>query len=152
MEPNHRHKACELGYDVIQADPSHAEGQFLQFLYKRMSQNPGLYTHIVGMGCSRRHCCECDSALKLCLGKNYSYVTAAAQQQQVGSSPSEEGFAINIICKVLYKDEAADSLGRPFQHFHTPPGLHRLIEKKLDTEVEIYKDGQSKTRQVRKKQ
>jgi len=35
MSPNMRKKAHELGYDVIQAKQSHAEGQFLQFLLHR---------------------------------------------------------------------------------------------------------------------
>lgn len=44
-----RTKARELGYDIIQAGKSHAEGQFLQFLHSRDQKRPGLYTHIVAM-------------------------------------------------------------------------------------------------------
>ena len=44
MSPAMRTKAHELGYDVIQAEQSHAEGQFLQFLLHRHRKRPGLYT------------------------------------------------------------------------------------------------------------
>jgi hypothetical protein len=77
-----RSKAQELGYDIIQAEQSHAEGQFLQFLYKRNNARPGHYTHIVGMGCSKKHCIECDALLRLFLGPNYHDITASVNHKQ----------------------------------------------------------------------
>lgn len=82
MKPSMREKAEELGYDVIKAEQSHAEGQFLQFLlhrsnYPKNSSNARYYTHIVGMGCSRSHCAECDTLLSLLLGNNYHEVTSS---------------------------------------------------------------------------
>ena len=88
MSPAMRAKAHELGYDVIQAEQSHAEGQFLQCLLHRHRKRPGLYTHIMGMGCSRCYCVECDHILKACLGGNYYAVTASVydkkKDQRVG--------------------------------------------------------------------
>jgi hypothetical protein len=73
MGPNMFRTAENLGYDVIQAEQSHAEGQFLQFLRKRR----GHYTHIMGMGCSKKHCAECDCLMSFLLGEGYSTFTAA---------------------------------------------------------------------------
>jgi hypothetical protein len=72
-----RARARDLGYDIINSDRAHAEGQFLQFLYDRSMRRPGLYTHILGMGCNRLHCIECDCLLRLILGKNYRGFTTA---------------------------------------------------------------------------
>ena len=72
-----REKAEELGYDIINAEQAHAEGEFMQFLLKREQNDPGRYTHILGMGCSRLHCAECDPLLNQLLGKGYSEFTAA---------------------------------------------------------------------------
>ena len=72
-----REKAEELGYDIINAEQAHAAGEFMQFLLGRKQESPGRYTHILGMGCSRPHCAECDSLLKLFLGQEYNKFTAA---------------------------------------------------------------------------
>ena len=64
--PAAREKAYKLGYHVIRAQQSHAEGQLLQFLSKRAD----VYTHLVAMGCDKDHCIECDWMMKnhLCPG------------------------------------------------------------------------------------
>lgn len=77
MSPAMRTKAHELGYDVIQTQQSHAEGQLIQFLLDRHQRRPGWYTHIMGMGCSRCHCVECNALLELFLGKDYDKFTAS---------------------------------------------------------------------------
>ena len=82
MSPTMRTKAHESGYDVIQTERSHAEGQFMQFLLYRHKQRPGLYTHIMGMGCSRPHCSKCDHIFKTLLGGNYYEVTAAVYEKR----------------------------------------------------------------------
>jgi hypothetical protein len=79
MGPKLREKAQELGYEVIKAAQSHAEGQFIQFLRKRNKGNEQVYTHIIAMGCSRPHCKECDLVLRLLLGERYHQTTAAAK-------------------------------------------------------------------------
>ncbi len=81
MSPVMRTKARELGYDVIQTDRSHAEGQFMQFLLYRHKQRPGLYTHIMGMGCSRPHCSKCDHIFKTLLGSKYHEFTASVYEK-----------------------------------------------------------------------
>jgi hypothetical protein len=83
MSPAMRTKAHESGYDVIQVEQSHAEGQFLQFLLHRHKKRPGLYTHIMGMGCSRRHCAECNHILKRVLGSNYHAFTASVYDKKM---------------------------------------------------------------------
>ncbi|MEO1301304.1 MAG: hypothetical protein AAFU83_03635 [Bacteroidota bacterium] len=75
LEKKARAKACELGYDVIKAEHSHAEIQFIQFLNARNQVHPGLYTHLLCMGCSRPHCKECNTLLKLFLGPSYLELT-----------------------------------------------------------------------------
>ncbi len=77
LPPAMRQKAHALGYDVIQAEQSHAEGQLIQFLLRRNEKRPGWYTHILGMGCSRQHCIECDSLFKAFLGSTYTEFTTA---------------------------------------------------------------------------
>ena len=83
MAPKMFAEAVKRGYDPIDSEQAHAEGEFLQFLFNRViSREPGSappYTHIMGMGCSRQHCGECDSVLKHLLGEQYYEVTAAAE-------------------------------------------------------------------------
>jgi hypothetical protein len=86
MPPDMRKKAVELGYDVIKADQSHAEGQFVQFLCDRECRHKGLYTHIVGMGCDRQHCDQCDCLLRLVLGTDY-YAVTAVNTAPIGHKP-----------------------------------------------------------------
>lgn len=76
-----RNKAEELGYDVIKAGQTHAEGQFLQFLLARATKL-NHYTHIVGMGCSKKHCAECDALMCLLLGNNYYAVTSSVNHDK----------------------------------------------------------------------
>lgn len=77
MLPKVREKAYMLGYDVIQVEQSHAEGQFVQFLLRRHQVRPGWYTHIMGLGCSRRLCVECNHLLKMFLGDHYHPLVAS---------------------------------------------------------------------------
>ena len=72
--------AHEKHYHVIQAERAHAEGQFLQYLF----QNANEYTHIVGIGCSRAYCTECDCLLKLLLDPNWKYIATAAKTEALG--------------------------------------------------------------------
>lgn len=112
MPPDLRRKAeYELGYHVARAGQAHAEGEFLQFLWKRRKQTPPLYTHIVAMGCSRPHCAECDVLLQLVLGKGYTAISAAMDDNN----------------KVVEGASAVAS-DRKYQNYYIPQGLQSLIE------------------------
>ena len=69
-------KATQLGYDVVVAEATHAEGQFLQFLHKRKTQGQQ-YTHIMGMGCSRMNCSKCAQYLGILVHPNYLKINGA---------------------------------------------------------------------------
>jgi hypothetical protein len=77
LKKNMRDRAYHLNYEVIQANQSHSEIQFVQFLYKRHKIRPGFYTHILGMGCSKKHCKECNCLMELLLIPNYCDITAS---------------------------------------------------------------------------
>jgi len=91
-----REEADRLCYSIENIHRAHAEVQCINFLIAhyekiiRASELPGAtankYTHILGMGCSRKHCQECDALLKLFLGKGYFIFTAATEQVQVNKS------------------------------------------------------------------
>ncbi len=75
-------KAGKLSYS-LNSYKGHSEAQLMNFLFD--DTIPEQYTHILGIGCSRLHCKECDSLLKLGLGKNYNEFTAAMQQESRAS-------------------------------------------------------------------
>lgn len=81
-----RKKAAELRYEVGDSDAGHAEVQLIRFLLQRTQQSPhgNRYTHILGMGCNRLHCKECDCLFKLFLGKNYHENFTAAMKKNSG--------------------------------------------------------------------
>jgi hypothetical protein len=87
MEPALREQAEKMGYQVISSEQAHAEGQFLQYLHARgVFTNPKpVFTHIMGMGCSRLHCGECDALLCLLLGNSYHSITAAVSVANITS-------------------------------------------------------------------
>ncbi len=91
MQSSMRQKANDLGYGIRNAHLAHAEVQLIDFLVHRAQQRANemektgqavkpRYTHILGMGCSRKHCQECNALCKLFLGKNYSQFTAATSK------------------------------------------------------------------------
>ena len=75
-------KAGKLSYS-LNSYKGHSEAQLMNFLLD--DTIPKQYTHILGIGCSRLHCKECDSLLKLGLRKNYHEFTAAMQQESIAS-------------------------------------------------------------------
>lgn len=113
-----RNKAYELGYKVIRTQLSHAEGGMLQYLQER---EPIHYTHLVGMGCSRLHCKECDVILKLALGTNYLTLTAAIDQSD------------NDTIKVRH--DAVSS--QVYNRFFIPDALKNLIENLAKVRINI---------------
>jgi len=80
LAPAMRTRASCLGYTARNARKGHAEAQFVSFLYTRACQEspPMQYTHIMGMGCSRKNCPHCASLLKFFLGKDYAVFHAYA--------------------------------------------------------------------------
>lgn len=139
MRPSRRKKLKDLGYDRIQSDQSHAEGQFLQFLFKREGlkereeTEKAAYTHIIAMGCSRPHCVECDCLFRLILGKNYSKLTAAAEPSGnpdvVTSNITANKFTLTKKrdYKILTGTAAVSKKGSS-PKFFIPIGLKSIIE------------------------
>jgi hypothetical protein len=100
MQPRMRAKAEELMYGIRNAHIAHAEAQFIDFLLYRAKQRAAeikregqtkhpRYTHILGMGCSKKHCQECDTLCKLFLGEGYVACTSASSQLS-GSEQDEQ--------------------------------------------------------------
>ncbi|MHA7877380.1 MAG: hypothetical protein ACX93T_00425 [Bacteroidota bacterium] len=80
LPPSIRSVAGQLRYS-FNSYKGHSEAQFIHFLLDDTSLKQ--YTYILGMGCSRLHCKECDSLLKLGLGKDYHKFTAAMRQESI---------------------------------------------------------------------
>jgi hypothetical protein len=105
-------------YGIRNAHLAHAEAQFIDFLLYRARQRKDeieniktvrhpSYTHILGMGCSRNHCQECDALCKLFLGEGYTVHTSALSELSSGKQiPSietmqqEEGVDLTMIIPV----------------------------------------------------
>jgi hypothetical protein len=100
-----RNKACVLGYDVIQAQQSHAEGQLIQFLIGRDQKRPGWYTHILGVGCSRSYCAECKVLFRGCLGDNCHRFIASVDAKQKGNNGPRLG-QVSAISESINSKEA----------------------------------------------
>jgi hypothetical protein len=81
MHKSMNDKAVDLNYAARTGYQAHAEVEFIDFLLHRHKQNEERYTHILGMGCSRQHCKECDCLLQLFLGSNYHQFTAAMHKE-----------------------------------------------------------------------
>ena len=82
--------AVDMGIGMRGSENKHAEASFLEFLLYRAEKKEHAYTHVLGMGCSKKHCQECDALLKLFLGSNYHVATSAA----VGSSQKKSAFTV----------------------------------------------------------
>lgn len=161
MSPKCRNQAEDLGYAVIKAPQSHAEGQFLQFLYTRARNRPELYTHIVGIGCSRRHCPECDLLLQLSLGKGYKNVSAviSSGEQKITKldstepDPSSNSFTIKKNVESTYRIASTKSeeknmvSSRQSDNYKIPDLLKKIIEQILHEQgksVDLEVDPQSR--------
>lgn len=144
-DPSFKEKrAYELGYHIIQSEVSHAEGQFLQFLYQRCKSNPGYYTHIIGMGRSRRHCLECDALLKLVLGQSYKRLTAIinlgaldAISIQPSTPPELPILVVKRNFSVITEDPEQLYKPEKSSNFRIPTLLRAVIEKQIGQSVNI---------------
>jgi len=158
LAPSIRAKACELGYDVIQAEQSHAEGQFIQFLLDRHRKRPGWYTHILGIGCSRSHCAECNALLKLYLGGCYNEFTSSVNTRNNKKEYIEEDSPDTITTRVCEVSATTSDTGklilnkriertgtvvygqntideRSFEKFYLPLSLKDSMQEKLDASI-----------------
>jgi hypothetical protein len=149
MSGPNRTMAHELGYDIIQAEQSHAEGQFLQFLHKRNRERPGHYTHIVGMGCSKKHCAECNAFLELLIGPNFHDITASIDhgKAQAVTNPSpiplnyelkQEGngifsYSVNFMrglyFNIVEKKQAIDAANQLYDRYYLPESSKKKIKE-----------------------
>jgi hypothetical protein len=85
-----RDEAARLKYCIKNIELGHAEVNMVDYLMysarqhltERVDSKPKnkKYTHILGMGCSRKHCQECNALLNLFLGCGYSVFTAAMEK------------------------------------------------------------------------
>ncbi len=116
MTPSLCKKAEQELYHVVKAGQAHAEGEFLQFLWERRKKNE--YTHLVAMGCSRLHCAECNALLELVLGKRYTEISAAINQ---------EG-------RVVLGAQAVDT--KNYTNYYIPSGLQEFIEALIGQKLE----------------
>ncbi len=83
LVPKMRSKAADLNYTVRNIRKGHAESQFVSFLFERTHQkNPPMeYSHIIGLGCSRKNCPHYASLLKFFLGTKYQNFHAYAYEE-----------------------------------------------------------------------
>jgi len=124
MPPAVRGKAHTLGYDIIQAEQSHAEGEFIQFLLHCHQVRPAWYTHIMGIGCSRPICGECDHLFKLFFGDNYPNMSiTSAHSEKMGMVLTED----NIQCCFSHRQSATSEA---LPHSFTP-----MYNKSLEIDV-----------------
>jgi hypothetical protein len=145
MHKSMHEKAVALNYATRTGYQAHAEVEFIEFLLHRNKQNPERYTHILGMGCSRQHCKECDCLLKLYLGAHYHNFTAAMQKEASESEVvipiieelnQDEGDGIRIkipeesrVFQVVYKEDAIQD--KRYPNYRLSKDMQREIQDKV---------------------
>ena len=84
-------------HDPKNGHGGHAEKAFVEYLIAENNKpDKEKFTHLLGMGCSRQHCKECDTLLRMFLGANYDDFTAAPElvidgkKQRPEMSPKKE--------------------------------------------------------------
>jgi hypothetical protein len=141
MNTTMEQKAQELGYAIKTGYQAHAEGAFLQFLLQRSQQNEERYTHILGMGCSRMHCQECNCLLKLFLGRIYYMFTAAMQDnEQPAITNTQEGCTKIINAEIVYKNDAIKKGNKKSPKYYLPQILQDHIRKKTGLCIDFSTD------------
>ena len=138
-------KAQELKYAIRTGYQAHAEAEFIQFLLQRMEQNPERYTHILGMGCSRQHCKECDCLMKLFLGTNYHGFTAAMCLEDPALPKFTDVEDRCCICtrtyhNPLHKSDAVNKGGRRSDKYYLPRLLQEYIQNKVGLNIDFSND------------
>ncbi len=153
MQPSMRAKANELMYGIRNAHLAHAEAQFIDFLlyrarqrkdeieHEKKARHPS-YTHILGMGCSRNHCQECDALCKLFLGEGYTAHTSALSElssskqiPSIETMPQEEGADLTMTIpvqkyQVAFQGAAVRSGGQHSANYRLSERLQASIRGK----------------------
>jgi hypothetical protein len=137
-------KANELYYGIRSGYQAHAEAEFIQFLLQRKKQNSERYTHILGMGCSRRHCKECNCLLKLFLGGKYhSFIAAIHEEPKLPEITNTEK-GCDISCKaqatLIYGSNAVNNDGRRSNRYYIPKILQKYIKEKTNWDIDFSAD------------
>jgi hypothetical protein len=124
--------AVEMGIGMRGNEQMHAEASFLGFLLHRAEKKEHAYTHVLGMGCSKNHCQECDALLKLFLGSNYHVVTSAAVKSSQEKSdftvehPPKSGSKVHFEMK--YAKDAIRTKENPSNKFRLSDNLQEHIK------------------------
>ena len=138
--------AHTLGYGVRTGYQAHAEAEFIEFLLHRSKQNSDRYTHILGMGCSRQHCGECDCLFKLYLGQHYHEFTAAMKKEGAAASSVKipaieslgegEGDGVRMtipaelqVFKVVHTQEAVEN--KIYDKYRLSKAMQSAIKRKI---------------------
>ena len=114
------------------------------------------------MGCSRRHCKECDCLMKLFLGANYHEFTAAMCVEDPALPKFTDVEDRCCICtrtyhNPLYKSDAVNKEGRRSDKYYLPKVLQEHIRHKaglnLNFSIDRFtiKDEDARTRRRNKK-
>jgi hypothetical protein len=146
MHESMNEKAVALKYAVRTGYQAHAEVEFIEFLLHRSKQDPERYTHILGMGCSRQHCKECNCLLKLYLGNNYHKFTAAMHMTESPQLPiitdcQEDGLHMRIEAnyKLTHREEAISN-GSNSNKYYLPKALQENIKNKTGLYIDFSND------------
>ncbi len=126
--------AVGMGIGMRGSEKMHAEASFLGFLLHRAEKKEHAYTHVLGMGYSKKHCQECNALLKLFLGNNYHVATSAA----VGSSQEKSAFTVASRSKsgskthfeIEYAKDAIRTTEKPSKKFLLSDDLKKHIRSK----------------------
>ena len=144
MDTTMAQKSKELKYAIRTGYQAHAEAEFIQFLLQREQQNSERYTHILGMGCSRRHCKECDSLMKLYLGKQYAQFTAAMHEQAFIPVVTDVEGGCDIHSKVhaalIHENKAVNNDGKRSRRYYLSKVMREHIQKKVALELNFSSD------------
>ncbi len=137
-------KAKALKYAIRTGYQAHAEAAFIQFLLQREQQNSERYTHILGMGCSRRHCQECDYLMKLSLGKHYHSFTAAMCEEALLPVVTNVEDGCDIRPKehaaLVHENYAVKTDGRRSDRYYLPKVLKEYICQKVALALDFSSD------------
>lgn len=135
-------KAEELKYAIRTG--AHAEAEFIQFLLQRNQQNVARYTHVLGIGCSRKHCIECDCLLKLFLGKTYYMFTAAMREEHALPVVTDTEKGCNTCPKIhaelIYRSNAINKDGKRSNRYYLPQVLQEHIKEKVALDLDFSAD------------
>ncbi len=151
MHKSMNDKAVDLNYAARTGYQAHVEVEFIEFLLHRYKQNEERYTHILGMGCSRQHCKECDCLLQLFLESNYHQFAAAmrkknSEDSQLPNITDLEGDNDGVCMQVpteeyraAYKEEARQD--KTYPNYRLSEAMQQEIRNKASRLDLNFSDG-----------